>query len=336
MKNKFECKYCKKVFTTKYGLTKHENKTLTCLNDYYSTLKNKMTNLKTTINRLDDKSYYSDEHLCVYCNLKYKSKYIVKKHFLNNCNERKVYESKLKNIVDELKVIEDKINNVGNNTNLEMELINNNQFNNKQDEDLNNLDKDDLVKMIKEMREKDNKTNNAQVINNNVVNNNINNNINNGIQIILNNYDEPNNNYLTHEQKTKFLNNRYKGIIDYIQAVYLNKDHPENHTILVSNMRSNQALIYKDDKWITEEVNDVADKLNEAGFNELTKHLVDLTKNDDTDRYTKEINKGNNFVKYFTENDTSKQSRSNIKKTLYNNRDIILKTKNNIKKYNDE
>ena len=65
--------------------------------------------------------------------------------------------------------------------------------------------------------------------------------------------------------------------------------------------------------------------------NELTKHLDDLTKNNDTDRYTKEINRGNNFVKYFTENDTSKESRTNIKKTLYNNRDIILKTKNNIK-----
>ena len=43
MKNKFECEYCKKVFTTKYGLTKHENKTLSCLNDYYATLTNKIT-----------------------------------------------------------------------------------------------------------------------------------------------------------------------------------------------------------------------------------------------------------------------------------------------------
>ena len=59
--------------------------------------------------------------------------------------------------------------------------------------------------MIKEMRdkEKENKTNNTQIINN--TSNITNNNINNGIQIILNNYDEPNNNYLTHEQKTKFL-----------------------------------------------------------------------------------------------------------------------------------
>jgi len=339
MKNKFECEYCKKVFTTKYGLTKHENKTLSCLNDYYATLTNKITNLKTIINRLDDKSYYSNEHLCEYCNTNYKSKYIVKKHFLNNCNERKIYESKLKKITDELKVIEDKINNVGNNTNLELKSINNNQIDNKQDDDLNdlnNLNKDDLVKMIKEMREKEkeNKTNNTRIINNTA--NITNNNINNGIQIILNNYDEPNNNYLTHEQKTKFLNNRYKGIIDYIQAVYLNKDHPENHTILVSNMRSNHALIYKDDKWIAEEVNEVADKINEASFNELTKHLDDLTKNDKTNKYSKEINKGQNFVKYFTDNDTSKQSRSNIKKTLYNNRDIILKTKNNIKKYKDD
>ena len=60
----------------------------------------------------------------------------------------------------------------------------------------------------------------------------------------------------------------------------------------------------------------------------MSKHLDELVKTDKNNKYSREINSGLNFVKHFTSIDTSKQSISDIKKTLYNNRDIIIKNKN--------
>ena len=57
--------------------------------------------------------------------------------------------------------------------------------------------------------------------------------------------------------------------------------------------------------------------------------------NDDYDRldeYEKEIEKGDKFIDHFMSNDTTKQSNTAIKKTLYNNKDVVTNTRDKIDK----
>ena len=67
----------------------------------------------------------------------------------------------------------------------------------------------------------------------------------------------------------------------------------------------------------------IADKINGYSFDKLSDHL-DTIKNevnddeDNADKYEKDIQKGEKFVEHFTSNDTTKQSRTNIKKLIYN------------------
>ena len=133
-----------------------------------------------------------------------------------------------------------------------------------------------LIKLLLEKQQVINNTNTNS--NNNNSNNNINNqqNINKqniNVQITLNNYDKPNCDFLTIEQKNKFLKDRYKGLLDFITYVYFNESYPENHTILYTNLRSKYGQIYKNNKWMIEEIDLIADKLNEYGFDKLDEHL---------------------------------------------------------------
>ena len=52
------------------------------------------------------------------------------------------------------------------------------------------------------------------------------------------------------------------------------------------------------------------------------------------DQYKKEIDNGIRFTDHYLSNDTNKISRTAIKKSLYNNRDVILETKNKTYKKN--
>jgi hypothetical protein len=69
--------------------------------------------------------------------------------------------------------------------------------------------------------------------------------------------------------------------------------------------------------------------LNKNSFDTISNHLDDLIKNDpEKEQFKKEIDGGLRFTDHYMSNDTSKISRTAIKKTLYNNRDIVLETKN--------
>jgi len=150
---------------------------------------------------------------------------------------------------------------------------------------------------------------------NNTTNNNINNqqnigtqNITNNIQITLNNYDNPNCDFLSIEQKNKFLKDRYKGLIDFITYVYFNEKYPETKF----------GQIYKNNKWMIEEIDLIANKLNEYSFDKLNSHLETIQDDEDlADKYKKEIDRGQAFIDHYVTTDTSKQSISDIKKTLY-------------------
>jgi len=309
-----KCIECNKIFTSTYLLNKHENKKNSCLYDRQHEIQEVINKLNQMIVKNDELSLNSLTSSCKYCKNNYSNKYNLKKHININCNKRNEIKIKINSIKQELLDIEKKIKSLKND----------------QNENLYLLDKEQLIQKISQIE--------GNNTNNNITNNNTNNNImiNNNtinIHITLNNYDKPNCDFLTIEEKNKFLKDKYKGVLDFIKYVYFNENYPENHTILISNLRSKFGQIYKDNKWIVEEIDEITDKINENSVDKLNDHLEELMQNEElAEKYKKEINKGLEFINHFTSNDTTKQSRSDIKKTLYNNRDIVMKTKSKIKK----
>ena len=349
MTSKFSCTKCKKIFSTKHLLFKHGERKRSCYYDRLETINDQIQIINSKIKICDESSLKSYNFRCKYCNILYSNKSNLKKHIFNNCDKRdeiivklNLYKEELINVENEISIIEkgnndkddkdDKQNNnkeiLENNEDIESDTSDEDD---EDDEEYNKLDKRTLIKMLKKSEKKKNTQN---IINNTTINNNNTQNITNNIQINLNNYDEPKCDFLTIEQKNKFLKDRYKGLIDFITYVYFNEAYPENHTILYTNLRSKFGQIYKNNKWIIEEIDLIADNLNKQSFDKFNEHLENL-KHDKkyAELYKKEIDKGIAFMNHYMCNDTSKQSTTNIKKTLYNNKDIIIETKNkNIKK----
>jgi hypothetical protein len=344
-----KCDICKKIFRSKYILDKHINKKQSCLH-----VKENDINLK--LNRLNkyiitrDKSIDNQQKKCLYCQHIFSTKGNLKNHIYSHCEIRKKKIENLEKIKNELNQIKNNLNQ-NNQNNENVNIDNNDENNNVLDEDSESeidetLDNKTLRKMLHKLTKEveklsskqssitpqtiqtQNNVNNQQIIENQ---NNNNNNYTNNIQINqinLNNYDNPNCDFLTIEQKNKFLKDRYKGLIDFITFVYFNESYPENHTILYTNLRSKFGHIYKNNKWMIEEIDMIADKLNDYSFDKLSEHLDTIKDNKyDTTKYEKDIEKGEKFIEHYTSNDTTKQARTNIKKIIYNNKDLITKTK---------
>jgi hypothetical protein len=338
MKEKIYCNNCKKVFISNYLLDKHLNRKEPCLYDVQQDINTKIKSIKSMINKNDTKSINSNMYICSYCKVSYSNKSNLKKHLIKSCINKNQYIIKLKTLNTEILDINKKIKEYNENLKDNNEIYNDYDIEEEKKNFVNKLTTDEFKKLLIDFNNKDkiNTQQNAQTINNNVntnSHNTTNNNIENqqnitNINLVLNNYDEPNCDFLTLEQKNKFLKDRYKGLIDFITYVYFNESYPENHTILYTNLRSKYGHIYKNNKWIVEEIDNIADKLNDYSFDKLSGHLDEIRGDKDkADLFEKEIEKGDKFVEHFTSNDSTKQSRTNIKKLIYNNKDLIERTK---------
>jgi hypothetical protein len=340
------CDICKNKFTTVYLLNKHKNKKISCVFERITLINNEISDIKKILKE-KDKCLNLKDKKCFYCKNIYSTKGTLKGHLFDVCKLRKKIEIKLKknnDELDELTIIKNKIDQT--NDEINDEINDQNDENNEiKDEikdkikgefnvdtlnkNMDNLDKKTLLEIIYKLATKDtskqiiqtqNNANNQQIIENQ--------NITNNIQINLTNFDNPNCDFLTLDQKNRFLKDRYKGLIDFITYVYFNESYPENHTILYTNLRSKFGQIYKNNKWFIEEIDMIANKLNEYSFEKLNEHLEEIKSDDkNAEKYKKEIDKGIQFVNHYVTNDTTKQTKTDIKKTLYNNKDIIMKTK---------
>lgn len=319
IENKVYCENCKNSFKYNYLLERHKNRKKSCLFNRYDNIKMEIDIIEKDLNVTDNNILQQTKktlYKCLYCTTNISTKSNLKVHIYNNCDERKEIKNKLEVLNTEKDKIADKLN-INKNSNITEKKLR------------------EEVESLKEILDKNginsNVTNSNNTNSNNINSNNTNTNTNT-IQIIINNYDTPDTSFLTNDQKTKFLKDRYKGILDFIDEVYFNKDHPQNHSAYISNLRSKFGQVYKNNKWIVEETDIIADKLNKNGFETITTHLDGLiTIDPEKEIYKKEIDNGLKFTDHYMSNDTSKISHTSIKKTLYNNRDIILETKNNKK-----
>jgi hypothetical protein len=248
--------------------------------------------------------------MCKYCKIPYSNKGNLNKHLQKRCIKRNELNFRLNSFKQELIIVNKKINEIGSINEYD---VNEEDLN---DDTYNKFDRQTLIKMIKAEKEKEKEKeieikskSNTNNINNNKTNNI--NNVTNNIQINLNNYDEPNCDFLTLEQKNKFRDKK-NGIGDFITYIYFNKSYPENHTVLFTNYKSSYCKIFKNNKWLIEYNNIVINNI--YNIYKITTKLDNKIDNNEID------------------NNLDFEIKSNIIKTLYNNKDIVSKTKNKLDK----
>jgi hypothetical protein len=197
----------------------------------------------------------------------------------------------------------------------------------------------------------------SNIINNNITNNNtINNNIN--INISLNAYDCNNIDFLLNstEKLSTILNSKNGIIQNLLKELNFNKEHPENHNMCITNLRSNKAEVFDGSSFIVKdkvdvihtkliELIDIVNKSSEQEldscvdpdrlekmsiqFEELRKY-IELKKElkINADRKEKDESFGSrqercpNYVKVYKATE----------EICYNNRDLVKKKKKELKK----
>lgn len=181
--------------------------------------------------------------------------------------------------------------------------------------------KSDLSKIELEIRNRELEEKIKQLENKSfqVVGNNITNNITNNIQININNFDQTNYHIALDDLKNSIKQSLLKNdgmnlnieCENLVEIVHCNDKYPENHNILITDKTRGNAKIKKGDKFVVVPKDDAIDQ--------TAQNIVNLLK--DNKIFTK-------YIKFHENKDeeTIKEDKKAIERTLYNNRDKIVET----------
>lgn len=238
------CDSCNKKFVSKSSLNRHKKKKIPC-----------------GIKR--DNNYE-----CKYCRRNYANQGNLNKH-MNICKIKQ--NDKKEDVIDEKdKIIEEKNKKIE-----EMEELLN-QF-------AKNME--DMKKEIKEI--KINNTNNNNVGNTNNIGNTNNNTIINNYNFAVNDYNKPNIEDIIRDGKQLQLkmvdfikDNRVNAPAKMVGLIWGDINKPENHSMLLTNPRSDYMLVMKDSEWRHEEVNKVLKFLHAYSYQKVIDVLRILHKNE--------------------------------------------------------
>ena len=156
--------------------------------------------------------------------------------------------------------------------------------------------------------------------------NNINNN-NNYFQLGYENFQKS----LSSKKKLGILNRQANSVNQFVEMIYQNDDFKPYQNVYITNLRSNTAYKYDEqqNKFITVKQKDVLDHLFETRLNDIQQFYDELQ--DDMDPYKAKQ------MKLFLERIENELAYRNIKKeevklVLYNNKDSVKKTYEEINK----
>jgi hypothetical protein len=292
-----QCKWCKKVYAHKQSLSRHKS---TC----------DMKDIPLTIN--EDKPYQ-----CKYCNKSFSVRNNMYRHMKHYCKEKKKQEEE-KDICDfllsKVEALEDKITDLQN-ENIQLKT----------------------TKTVNKNNNNNNGTINKTVNNNNgTINKTVNNNngtINN-VNFNLVAFGKENLDVLTQEELVTIMKRGVNSVPALVEKLHFNPDRPENHNILVSNIHDKFLSIFNGTKWILKDKRETLETLFETGRDNLVIKYDDIKNNlDMNDKYNVIALKM--FKRFNSQIDDNPLKMIDILKTIkllmYNNRDIVLNTKKQLK-----
>ena len=161
--------------------------------------------------------------------------------------------------------------------------------------------------------------------NNNTINNNTTTNVQN-INILA--FGKENIEYIDDKTVKMLLGCGFESVPQYIKRLHFNEPHPENHNIYISNERDNYVKKFTGKRWVNVDREDMIHELYIDGRDYLVDKYDELK--DDLKKAT--ITKFGRFKHNakIEDIDTIKKNKKEIKRLLYNFRDIPLKTRKNL------
>ena len=179
----------------------------------------------------------------------------------------------------------------------------------------------ELKEDVKKLKEKNSEYKN--IINN--TQNNIQNQTNN-ITFKINAYGTENTSKITVNDYKRILGRGMNSVPVFVEKLHFDENTPENHNVYISNLRDEYVLMYDGKKWRLNNRDDALQQLYEdksdileTKFEELIEQLDEST-----------IKMFNRFLKIKDDDDEKiKVIKKELKKTLYDNREIAMKTRRN-------
>ena len=170
-----------------------------------------------------------------------------------------------------------------------------------------------------------NNTTNNNITNNNTLNNNNNNTLNltnvNHNHITINAFGNENYDYLIDENSRlkQIIENKYAFMQNMIRLVHFDKDHPENHNIMMTNMRSKHVHVYDGEKFVKALKEQTFDKLITDKRQFIIRNIEDIGLSDEC---ASELRV--KLLRLKLNQDKRKDLKEKVELTCYNNKELIM------------
>jgi len=344
----YTCNTCKKMFDRKSNYCFHINRKTPCTpNDVENYALDHETNDQSeqqTEQQINEQGQNQNkmntterEFICQYCDRSFTTNSNYHRHVNKYCKVKQNENIKKEYEKDEVvKRLVKQINILKRNDKQRINEINRlkSQLNNNRTSSTN-------MNHIKKNNHPNNITVNNTTINNanNIQNTNINTTINNNTNIQQlnqqNNYDikilaygKEDLSHIVDKRYRTILDKGFKAVQALTQEIHFNKNKPENQNVYISKWDGNDVHVFDGEKWKYENRDEILQQIIEDKSDILDKKF-DQYQNvlcEDTER------KYNRFKDQRDEQIVMKDIKKQIERLLYNEREMVVATKNNIKK----
>lgn len=190
----------------------------------------------------------------------------------------------------------------------------------KKEKDTEKLNETTMMNKVKELFESHLKNNNITNITN-ITNNNITNNI----QVNIYSAGKEDLSRLTQEEVLKICTSGTYYPIVAAEIIHCNEKYPEFQNFLISNLRSNNGLVFMNDNWVSKTQDEILTNIMQIDKKHVSNLIKDL-KVDDKFQVKLESTK-----EEISNNESKEHQKSKIKNRLYNAAKMVNKNKKNIK-----
>jgi hypothetical protein len=124
---------------------------------------------------------------------------------------------------------------------------------------------------------------NRQTINNDnrQIINNDNRQITNNITLQIRNFGDENKDYITNAFLLQCYKNGYYGLVEMIENVYFNNEHPENHNVRIGSLKNKYLEVHKDDEWIPQGMHETLNRMINTAATDIVLIVPEKDKNID-------------------------------------------------------
>ena len=135
--------------------------------------------------------------------------------------------------------------------------------------------------------------------------------------VYINNYGQENLEYITGNYLQKLLQLPYSALPKLIKDIYFHPEHPENRNVKITNKKLPYVSVYKGNKWVLHDKNQVIENMVDKGFTIIDTEYGNIK---DKMHYSKKKNYSD-FQKRFESQDKKlhKELKKNTEMLVLNN-----------------